>query len=239
MIDAFEFQKPPLAVPNTAKEVSKEILSQLKFLVKQDNRSCLEQNFKDSFDHILKLFDLYQKLVVENHSDNKTCYKGCQWCCYHWVEDVNSFEAQIIAQYIRNTIPHKIEQIKEQCVSDIECIQNLDSLVSDKIAEENLGDEFDPTFLLLSSFYQLKRPCPLLEKDGLCSIYPVRPLTCRVYMSFSDPGRCKPGHINDSDIPTYILDLEEEANEIIDSLHFKFQRFEDDTSLRSLLLKHL
>lgn len=33
-------------------------------------------------------------------------------------------------------------------------------------------------------------PCPLLTEQGLCGIYPVRPLTCRSYVSFDLP-RCR------------------------------------------------
>jgi Fe-S-cluster containining protein len=31
-------------------------------------------------------------------------------------------------------------------------------------------------------------PCPMLTEQGLCGIYPVRPLTCRSYVSFDLPG---------------------------------------------------
>ncbi|MDQ7995280.1 MAG: YkgJ family cysteine cluster protein [Luteibacter sp.] len=31
-------------------------------------------------------------------------------------------------------------------------------------------------------------PCPMLNEQGLCGIYPVRPLTCRSYVSFDLPG---------------------------------------------------
>jgi hypothetical protein len=70
-------------------------------------------------------------------------------------------------------------------------------------------------------------------------IYPVRPLTCRMYLSTSDPLRCNPDYIHASLTPTMIIDLSEEANRILDRLHFRFQRFDGDTGLRSLLLKHL
>ena len=32
--------------------------------------------------------------------------------------------------------------------------------------------------------------CPFLGFDGLCTIYPVRPLSCQKYLSFGAPARC-------------------------------------------------
>jgi hypothetical protein len=60
-----------------------------------------------------------------------------------------------------------------------------------------------------------------------------------MYVSFSDPFRCSPDDINEGDTPTYLFDLEEEADALIDALHFKFLRFEGDSGLRSLLVKYL
>jgi Fe-S-cluster containining protein len=79
----------------------------------------------------------------------------------------------------------------------------------------------------------------LLGDDGTCCVYPVHPLTCRIYVSFSEPHRCDPDYINEDAVPTALLDLEEQANRILDSLHFRYRRFGDDTGLRSLLASYL
>jgi hypothetical protein len=79
----------------------------------------------------------------------------------------------------------------------------------------------------------------MLSPDARCMIYPVRPLTCRMYVSVSDPLRCNPDYIHASTPPTMIIDLSEEANRIVDKLHFKFLRYDGDSGLRSLLLKYL
>jgi hypothetical protein len=57
-------------------------------------------------------------------------------------------------------------------------------------------------------------------------------------MSFSDPSQCLPEYINEDDIPTYLLDAQEEVSELLDELHFKHVKFEGNTGLRSLLLSH-
>jgi hypothetical protein len=58
-------------------------------------------------------------------------------------------------------------------------------------------------------------------------------------MSFSDAMLCNPEYQDQEDIATYLLNLEENANTILDRLHFRYQRFAGESGLRSLLLKHL
>jgi len=93
--------------------------------------------------------------------------------------------------------------------------------------------------LLLNLFHRQHRPCPFLDIDGTCSIYPVRPLTCRIYVSFSDPLRCSPEYAAGAAAPGRLIDLSPTANEILDRLHFKYQRLEGDTGLRSQMIGYL
>ncbi len=229
-----------IPVPEAAANIHKQIVSNLTYLEKSDISSCLEPGFRNLFNDTLLLFEQYQTVVLNHSSIKCRCSRKCCSCCYHWVEDVNSFEAEIITQYIREKIPAKIPSILSRCVEDQAELERLYTFVQKKLSDlhedEQQIDEID---LLLSVFYQSRRMCPLSDSEGLCMVYEVRPLTCRIYVSFSDPGLCDPAYINDEYIPTYLLNLEEEANEILDRLHFKYQKFKDDTGLRSLLIKYL
>lgn len=229
-----------IPVPESAVRIHRQIVSKLTCLEESNFSSCLDPQFRVVFKDILELFEQYQKLVLEHSKIICTCNKRCCSCCFHWVEDVNSFEAEIIAHYIRVNMPDKIPHIINSCIEDQAELERLYALVQERLAQEQDESEtIDEIDLLLSVFYQSRRLCPLCDSDGLCMIYPVRPLTCRVYMSFSDPGLCDPSYINDEYIPTYLLNLEETANDILDRLHFKYQKFRDDTGLRSLLIKYL
>lgn len=227
-----------IPVPEEAARVHRQIVSKLTCLEKSNFSSCLDPRFREGFNDILELFEQYQKLVLENSSIVCTCGKRCCSCCFHWVEDVNSFEAEIMAHYISINMPDKIPHIIKSCIEDQAELERLYALVQKRLAREQ-DEAIDEIDLLLSVFYQARRLCPLCGSDGLCMIYPVRPLTCRIYMSFSDPGLCDPSYINDDYIPTYLLNLEEAANDILDRLHFKYQKFREDTGLRSLLIKYL
>ena len=237
------YSKERLPVPPGAKKIHERIHDLLSSLSRSNVRSCLEPEFKQPWNDTLCLVDHYQQEIASAAHVTMSCGTGCTACCCHWVEDVNSFEAEIIADYIKGRFPDRVSGIAAQCRNDDRRLRSLNEIVETKINALNprgSNNALDPVDVLLASFYQLRQPCPLLdEKDGTCIAYPVRPLTCRMYISFSDPSRCNPEYINADDIPTYLFDLEEEADRIIDTLHFKFLKFENDTGLRSLLLKYL
>ncbi|MBD3392719.1 MAG: hypothetical protein GF418_11515 [Chitinivibrionales bacterium] len=235
-------RRPVLPVPPAAKKLHSSIVAEIRALLALDVTSPLDPSFTRGYHKVLELFERYQGLVIQHSGNEVTCGRGCTRCCFHWVEDVYSFEAETIAQYIHTNTPDRIDAIVEQCVRDTEEIERLDGLVTAKLgehADKRDAGTLDPVDLLLASFYQLRRPCPLLDEHGGCGVYPVRPLTCRMYVSFSDPVYCDPEYINVSDVRTYHLDLEEEASALLDQLHLEFDRFGSDLGLRSLLVQCL
>lgn len=204
--------------------------------------SPLDESFRSIFGETRDLIDLYLQKQAVGDGRQVTCTAGCCDCCFHWVEDVNSFEALLIADYIKMNLPNRVDAICKSCSDSCRELERLEKLVARNLQERNrtVADApIDPVDLLLNVFYQMRSPCPLLSDDGRCLVYTIRPLTCRIYMSASDPLRCNPDYIHVSVTPTLIVDLSEEANRILDRLHFKFQHFEGDTGLRSQLLKHL
>jgi Fe-S-cluster containining protein len=231
--------KELLAIPDDAAGIHSEIVNLLNQLETANCPSCLDQEFKLHYFKILELFELYQNVIVKNSQYSSGCKRGCSSCCNHWVEDVNSFEAEIIVEYIRKYYPDRIRDIIDQCKEDVRLLNHIEELTLKKIDTCDTEKTIDHIDLVLSVFYQMKKPCPLISDTGACSIYTVRPLTCRIYMSFSDAALCNPEYQDQENIATYLLNLEENANTILDRLHFRYQRFAGESGLRSLLLKHL
>ena len=235
------FPQKNLVIPASAHTVHKKILLLLQHLLSLNVSSPLDEEFRRKYDEFLFLFHQFQNKVLTEYAKKVTCKRGCYYCCYHWVEDVYSFEGELIAEYIRAHFPEKIEVIIMKCNEDEEHLTHLHTVMEQKLIEHQSDKEvpdIDETDLLLASFYHLALPCVFLSDDKTCSIYAVRPLTCRMYMSFSDPELCKPEHINASEIPTYLLDLEEDANKLLDALHEKFDHY-NKSSLRSLICDYL
>ncbi|MGD9201802.1 MAG: YkgJ family cysteine cluster protein [Chitinispirillia bacterium] len=235
-------QKKKLIPSQSANKIHKKILEILKKTVGMNISSPLHHDFKKAYNQFLNLFHQYQReVLIHNKFKKISCTNGCSYCCYHWVEDVNSFEGEIISSYIKHHFPEKIDHIIHVFKNDERELNILNEIVEKKLYEQQLNREItdiDSIDLLLASYYQLKRPCALLTDKKACSIYSVRPLTCRIYVSFSSPKRCRPEHIISNNIPTYLLDIEESANKILDTLHIKFNRY-NKTGLRSLLIDYL
>ena len=219
----------------------KKYTNGLRYCRKARDVPALSPEFKRTWKETMGLIDGYQRKIAAASHRAMSCALGCTACCCHWVEDVNSFEAELIAEHIKTRFPEKIPMVLAQCRRDEETLQGLNEIVEAKLEEchsrGSLGDA-DPVDVLLASFHRLQIPCPLLDRNA-CFVYPLRPLTCRMYVSFSAPSQCGHDHADEEDIPTYLFDLEENADAIIDALHFKFLKFENDTGLRSLLVKYL
>ena len=245
-MNASQKKKGPLPVPPAARKTHEKIREGLAKVSRSTAQSCLEPEFIRTWKEILDLIDHYQKEIVSAAHLTISCRRGCTEgcgtaCCCHWVEDVNSFEAEFIAEHLKRVFPEKIRPILDQCRRDEETLKKLNNIVEAKLLGFNsrgLLKDADAVDLLLASFYRLQIPCPLLD-GNICIAYPVRPLTCRMYVSFSNPSQCCPDTIDKGEVPTYLFDLEEEADAMIDALHFKFMKFENDTGLRSLLPKYL
>jgi Fe-S-cluster containining protein len=233
-----------LPLSPAARKTQRKVISLLKDLQRRGYESCLCSEFREAYGRFLLLFERFQTEVLAAEGRVPSCRRGCATCCFHWVEDVYSFEAALIGDHIVRHMRDEIPRITRLCREDVRAMEDLEShgsRVFDASAAQRAreGAEFDLVDLLLGAFYRLRRPCPLLGKDGACLIYDLRPLTCRIYVSFSPPARCDPEHRDDEDIPTVLLDLEEEANALLDELHFRYDSYGGDTGLRSLLLQCL
>jgi Fe-S-cluster containining protein len=234
--------RPNLYAGDSANAVHKSIVESINLLLKMEAASPSDDTFQIEYCRFLELFGRYQREVLRQSPFTLSCAKNCSACCYHWVEDVYSFEAIIIASYVRKHMPLRISEIIDSFKRDVAEMERLDAIVTSRLMRRRRNPEsagIDSVDLLLASFYQLRRPCAFLEEDGSCGIYEVRPLTCRIYMSFSLPEYCDPDYINVSDTRTYLLDLEEEASDLLDKLHVKYDVFGNDLGLRSLMLKCL
>ena len=97
------------------------------------------------------------------------CKVGCFWCCYIRVE-ITPLEAIYIADFLRSNLwPSELAEVRQR-------IELVDQVTRGMNAHQRA---------------LAKGVCPLI-KDGLCSIYPVRPVACRVYCSQSLPD-CEHG----------------------------------------------
>lgn len=225
-----------MCIPDSALEIHSEITSALEKLLALDCSTPLAPRFRSLLADVRQAFERYQRAVVLASRYRLRCQKGCCHCCNHWVDNVHSFEAELIAEHLRRVCPADIPTISDRLASDeLEFASIRQRLTRGPTTDGTAA----PLDLAFERFYRLGRPCALLDASGSCRVYSIRPMMCRIYISFSDPEWCHASNPHHDQVLTYLLDLEEEADQALDRLGRRFQRFGNDTSLRSLLAKSL
>ena len=116
---------------------------------------------------IFKVIDQLFSQGCKSINPNLACRAGCSLCC-HVKVDVAPLEVFAIVDFIKNTFSsERIEEVKQRASENKKRVAGMSSLQQ-------------VTTLM---------PCPLL-KDAMCSVYSVRPVACRQYLS-TDFSRCE------------------------------------------------
>lgn len=122
-----------------------------------------------------------------------TCHGGCCHCCrYHIL--VSLIEIHTLAQYVRRTLSQDaVDALRQR----MEKWHAWDASRPGRYPL-SVGDEW-------AEFSDYDHCCPLLV-DGLCSIYPVRPMVCRTHFVSSHPLYCCAAQSSDfkEDAPVYL-----------------------------------
>lgn len=103
--------------------------------------------------------------LAERQNMKVACHKGCHWCCHQAVY-ANSYELHYLSERIKAVIPR-------------ERIARWAEAAEAKAARTSQMSE--------AEIANYKHPCAFLE-NGACSIYAVRPMACRIYLSTSLPS---------------------------------------------------
>lgn len=209
-------------------------------LVKRIELHPSDDEFYQEFCRLSELYDHFRTEIINASGLGIACGKGCSYCCCHWVEDVSSFEGIIIKRYLTEHYPEKIPSLTALFLEDAKIMNSLRTLVDDKKdGYQSSFEDFPDTYdLLLSCFYQLERPCALLDDKGSCIIYPVRPFTCRDYLNIRDSAVCRPERINEEEA-TLILHMPDRISSFFEILHRRFNKGSEDMSLRPMLAELL
>jgi len=138
-----------------------------------------ERNFKALDARIGEFLEHVSQLVASFYEQNPSiaryaCHSGCHWCC-GFKTLVFPFEAVRMIAYLNDTLS------ADQCASLLQHIEKMDKRTHNLSPKQRV---------------KLKVFCPLL-KDGVCIAYPVRPMSCRSYIS-TDENACKRAFYNPS-----------------------------------------
>ena len=116
--------------------------------------------------------DRHMATQIAEHADETgvpSCRKGCSNCCQQvvWAELLE-------AQQIADRFPKQVERARPKLEAQAALVDGMPD---------------DPK-LVARAWWEAQQWCAFLGSDGLCTIYPVRPMTCRVHFVTSHPSLC-------------------------------------------------
>lgn len=123
--------------------------------------------------------DTIRLSVLQTAKDAPACSKGCSWCCNHKV-GVTVPEVIAIVDHLR-AFPERLEVARKRAA---ELAKN-------------------PLIFSDSEKPRARIPCALLDEDGSCGVYEVRPIPCRSWLS-TDVESCKK-HLDEAAEPKVVL----------------------------------
>lgn len=118
----------------------------------------------------------------------RECRAGCSTCCHTVSVDVTPLEAIVVAEYVRETFPQdRLEALKKRLATNTAARKQM-------TADERR---------------QVRLACGLLGADGLCQVYPARPLVCAGVFSLSRAA-CE-ASVHQADLAGHVVPLDRPA----------------------------
>jgi Fe-S-cluster containining protein len=167
-------------------------------------------NFEKIIDRTLGVYKETDELI--NQFPN-CCKKGCSFCCHQNIVIVATEELSI-TKYLDTNVPDPVKsKIKIQLINWITYF-NINT------PNRTLNQE-DINFFEQKVAID-KIPCFFLV-DGVCSIYPVRPLACRSHIVENDPLLCDKDRRRDGTQEAKTI-RDTKLNQLLDSAPKNFLR---------------
>ena len=161
-----------------------------------------------------KLFSQYLEAVLPQQPRPIQCRPACGNCCHHYPMSVEPFE--LVTLYCDLRGRNDLLDIMEAC-------QVRSSLFSkffeSRRAEGGVPDQMDlddyAEDKALHDYFSAWNPCPFSDKKGDCTVYPLRPVSCRMYFSETDPKFCTPEHLQTPENDSYIVYLPDSIEDAV------------------------
>lgn len=219
---------------NSAKQkiIIGKIKAKLQSLIDRNAASCTAPEFADVYAEALFLFDEFVAEHLRAEDLSLACGAGCGVCCRHWTEDVYSFEAERLSVHIRANRADEIPELLSRLEEDERLLANITSVGK----EGGIVSDYN---MAMIAFYNLDRPCPLIDATGSCTVYPLRPMICRAFVNTAEPANCLPENFTRKNSGAMIILLDYECEEMLNFLHIRYSSLAEDMGLRSQLKRLL
>ena len=132
-------------------------------------------------------FQAWQEDQILRNALDVKCHAGCSTCCHQYPMGIHAFEILSIHLALRGRedLPELLNACRRRRENYLQWLEF--TLIA---YPPPSWDEDDRQSLAQEHDFDDGQPCPFLDTEGLCSIHAVRPLTCRMFLSLSDPAYC-------------------------------------------------
>lgn len=153
-------------------------------------------------------YDAYLKAVLPQQEKPIQCRAACGNCCHHYPMSVEPFELIYLYQELRGR--DDLITVMEACRLRAD---TFNSLFEKRL--EAVGSEDEAEDLALHDYFAKWTPCPFSDRKGDCGIYGLRPVSCRMYFSQTDPRYCRPETLQTPQNESYIVYLPDNIEEAL------------------------
>lgn len=166
-------------------------------------------------------FASYLTAILPQQPRPIQCRAACGNCCHHYPMSVEPFELIYLYSELRK---------RDDLISIMEACQVRSTLFEEmyegnrqknrsaNVATDSVDDEdFDENAEdeALHQYFAAWKPCPFSNPVGDCMVYPLRPVSCRMYFSETDPKYCTPEHLRTSANDSYIVYLPDHIEDAV------------------------
>jgi Fe-S-cluster containining protein len=124
--------------------------------------------------------------VAKEAGKPASCRAGCGACCRQLVP-IGEPEALHIAELVQALPPDRAAVVRERFRAALEA---LGAGLAGRLRDRDANKSLDQRRELGLEYFRAGVPCPFLENES-CSIYELRPLSCREYLVSSPAENCK------------------------------------------------
>lgn len=155
-----------------------------------------------------RAYSLYLEAVLPQHKKGVQCGPSCGNCCHHYPMSVEPFE--LVYLYLNLRTRNDFMSIMEDCQIRATLFE---SLLGKRLADSDSEDEAEDG--ALHDYFSQWKPCPFSSLKGDCGIYPIRPVSCRMYFSETLPKFCVPEYLQTEKNESFVVYMPDHIEEAL------------------------
>ena len=158
-----------------------------------------------------RAYSLYLEAVLPQHKNGIKCGPSCGNCCHHYPMSVEPFELVHLYSNLRRR--DDFMSVMEDCQMRAKLFEGL---LDKRLAESDSEDDAEDR--ALHDYFSQWKSCPFSSPQGDCRIYPLRPVSCRMYFSETLPKYCVPEYLQTEKNESFVVYMPDHIEEALSGI---------------------